>query len=81
VQFNREVKKKATPGMENLALSSSLEQTVDMIYGLRQPKEMRANHSMIMDILGARRVPPLSYLLHWEFGDRTLIEVRDVYED
>lgn len=81
VQFNREVKKKAIPGMENLALSSSLEQTVDMIYGLRQSREMRANHSMVMDILGARRVPPLSYLLHWEFGDRTLIEVRDVFED
>lgn len=82
VQFNREVKKKmGAPGMENLALSSSLEQTVDMIYGLRQTKEMRANKSMVLDILGARRVEPLSWLLHWEFSDRTFIGVRDAYED
>jgi hypothetical protein len=67
--------------MENLALSSSLEQTVDLIYGLRQSKEMRANHSMVLEILGARRVEPMAWLLHWEFGDRTLIEVRDAYED
>lgn len=82
VQFNREVKKKmGAPGMENLALSSSLEQTVDIVYGLRQSKEHRANKSMVLDILGARRVEPLSWLLRWEFSDRTLIEVRDAYEE
>lgn len=82
VQFNREVKKKnGAPGMENLALSATIEQTADIIYGLRQSKEMRVNKSMVIDILGARRVAPLSYLLRWEFGDQTLIEVRDVYED
>lgn len=82
VQFNREMKKKlGAPGMENLALSSSLEQTVDIIYGLRQSKEMRANKSMVLDILGARRVEPLSWLLHWEFGDQTRIEVRDAFEE
>lgn len=81
VQFNREVKKKTgAPGMENLALSSSLEQTVDFIFGLSQSKEMRANKSMVLDMLGARRVDLLSWLLRWEFGDRTVIEVRDVYE-
>jgi replicative DNA helicase len=83
-QFNRQMMDKATgkPGMQHIGLSSSIEQIVDIAYGLRQTREMRANKSMMLDIMGFRRGNPMSYLLEWELStERTRFGVREVIDD
>lgn len=83
VQFNRGAAstKGARGGMENIANSSSIERTVDMAIGLTQSKEMRANKSMVAEIMGNRRGAPGAWLLEWSLGGQTKIGVRGTYED
>lgn len=67
------------PEMEHLALSSSIEQTADIILGLSQTTEMRLGKSMMLDILGSRRSPLSSWVLEWELSRATRIQVRSSY--
>lgn len=83
MQFNREVmtgakEKRGRGELHQIALSSSIEQVVDIAYGLHQSRELRSNNSLLLDILGSRRVEPHSWLLQWELSSRTAIAVRDV---
>lgn len=76
VQINREGSKADKLKLQHLALTSSLEQIADAVYGLSQSEEMRANRSMQMEQLGFRRGASKSWLLAWELGNRTNIAVR-----
>lgn len=82
-QLNRDAKtqRKGRGGMENLAESGFIEQAVDIAYGLSQSTEMRANRSMVCDIMGARRTAPGSWLLQWDLTERTAFSVRERYDD
>ena len=79
VQFNREsVSTKGVRGkIHQLANTSNLERTVDIAYGLYQDEEMRANKSMVLDILGARRGDKASFLLGWKLVNETEIFIRE----
>lgn len=83
VQFNRGAvsTKGERGGLHQIANSSSIEQTVDIAYGLYRSKELRANNCMVLDILGARRSEPMSWLLHWELDRHSKFFVRQEYED
>lgn len=83
VQFNRDAV--STPGkrggMHNIANAADIEQTVDISFGLYRNREIRANNSMVLDILGARRCDQESWLLEWHLEARTEMSVRGIYED
>lgn len=83
VQFNRESKKKTggRGGMENIANSADVEQTVDFVFGLSQNSEMRANHAMVFDIVAARRADTKAWMLDWRLNNETRIEVREEYSE
>lgn len=83
VQFNREsVATKGERGtLRNIANSSVIEQTVDIAFGLYRDREMRANKSMVLDILGSRRSDVESWLLAWHLEQRTEISVRETWVD
>jgi replicative DNA helicase len=83
VQFNRESMKlkKGRGGMEHIGLSASIEQTVDIAYGLHQSREMRVNRSLVLDIMGFRRGAPQTWLLEWDLAERTRLGVRGIIED
>ena len=57
--------------------SSMIEQTVDLALGLWRSKEARANNSMMIDIMGARRCDLKSWVLSWHLSERTEISVRN----
>lgn len=83
VQFNRGAQqlKEGRAGMDNFANSSSIERTVDMAIGLTQSKEMRANRSMVAEIVAGRRTAPGAWLLEWQLGQTTRIGVRGELEE
>lgn len=84
VQFNRasRMMKGGRGSMEHIGLSSVVEQTVDIAYGLARPQEYRVNNSLLFDIMGSRRSDISSWLLRWELSeDATAIEVRHRLED
>lgn len=76
VQINREGSKAEKLKLQHMALTSALEQVADVIYGLTQSEEMRANRSMQLEQLGFRRGASKGWLLAWELGHRTNISVR-----
>jgi len=76
VQINREGAKADKLKLQHMALTSSLEQIADVVYGLSQSDEMKANRSMQLEQLGFRRGASKGWLLAWEFGSRTNISVR-----
>jgi replicative DNA helicase len=83
VQFNRQAassKAEDRGGLFNIANSSMIEQTVDFAFGLWRNREMRANRSMVFDVMGARRGDIGSWLLEWHLNNRTRIAVRGPYE-
>lgn len=67
--------------LHQLAEASHIEQTIDIAYGLHRNQEMRANNSMILDILGSRRSDKKSWLLGWYLNRETSIFVRGDYEE
>jgi len=76
VQINREGAKADKIKLQHMALTSSLEQVADVIYGLSQSEEMKANRSIRLDQLGFRRGAAKSWLLEWAFDAGTRIGVR-----
>ena len=62
--------------MQNLAVSSSIEQFADIVFGLQQSRELRTNNSMFLKILGIRRGSPEEWLLNWSLKGQTKIESR-----
>jgi len=80
VQQNRETQSKDSGGrgaLKNFAHSSMIEQTVDLALGLWRTNEARANNSMMIDIMGARRCDLKSWILSWHLSDRTEVAVRE----
>jgi hypothetical protein len=79
VQLNRDTMRDRAQGgrgaLHNLANSSTIEQTVDLALGLWRTSEMRANHTMGADIMGARRCDNKNWLLEWRLGTRTSFSV------
>lgn len=83
-QFNREAKTQGKNGrgiLENIGLSSLVEQTINFGFALSQSGEMRANRSMVLDVLKARRGVPSSWLLEWDLVDKAEFSVRSQYDD
>lgn len=83
VQLNRDALKGAAKGtgarggLHNFANSSVIEQTVDLALGLWRGSEARANNSMYLDIMGARRCDNKSWTLAWHLSQHTEIRVRE----
>lgn len=80
-QMNREGNKAGKVELHHIAMSSAVEQTVDIAYSISQTAEERANHCMRLDTLGFRRGVPKSWLLEWRFTDMTRIGVRQELVD
>lgn len=80
VQFNREAAKGAG-GLNNIAESSDIEQTVDRAFSLAQTEELRVNNCMVLRTLGTRRGDPKHWMLAWYLGERTEISVRQEFVD
>lgn len=79
VQFNRDSQSGTQGGrgeLKNFAHSSMIEQTVDLALGLWRTSEMRANHAMMVDIMGARRCDLKNWALSWHLDERTEFSVR-----
>lgn len=83
VQFNRESQSvgKGRGSLHHIALSSSIEQTIDVGFALSQTPEHRANRSMVIDALKLRRGDIGSWLLEWDLRDRTRFGVRGAIQD
>jgi replicative DNA helicase len=83
-QFNRESQKNGggkRGRLDQIALSSAVEQTVDGAISLSQTREMRANRSMAFELMGFRRGAPKAWLLAWDLDRRTDIFVREELEE
>lgn len=80
VQFNREtMRDKAAGGkgeLFNFAHSSMIEQTADLCLALHRNSEMRANNTMGVSIIGARRSDLREWTLAWHLAERSEIRVR-----
>ncbi|WP_267716699.1 DnaB-like helicase C-terminal domain-containing protein [Streptomyces sp. CoH17] len=83
VQFNRAstAVKGGRGGLQHLALSSAIEQTADQIWALSTTKEMRANNSLVLDLIGFRRGNTKTWLLEWDLRSQTKIDVREEIVD
>lgn len=84
VQFNRASRgQRGERGeMHHIGISSLIEQTADILYGLSRPKEYRMNNSLLLDIMGSRRSDVGSWLMKWELSDEaTVIDVREKIEE
>lgn len=83
VQHNREAARAGGRGsgargqLHNLAHSSMIEQTADLVLGLYQSDEQRIMNRMGIDIMGARRCNKAEYLLEWHLSDFTRIAYAD----
>jgi replicative DNA helicase len=82
-QFNRQSMylHKGRGGLEHIGLTSAIEQIVDWAFSLSCTKEMRANESMIFEIIKSRRSELKAWLMKWALKDRTELRVRHVYND
>lgn len=76
VQLNRDsVKANKPPQLHNMANTSDLERTADMIFALHRGEEERVNNAMKFAILGNRRGDIGSWLLQWQLDERTQFSV------
>jgi len=79
VQFNRTAAAASAKGEAlgawQIANSADIERTVDLALSLRRTKEMRANRTMVMDVLKARRSDENSWLLAWHLNERSELSV------
>lgn len=82
-QYNRQsvANRNERGGMQNIANSADIEQTIDTAFGLWRNRETRANNSMIIDILGARRCDNKSWMLEWRLDTESVIRVREEIEE
>lgn len=80
VQFNREtMRDKAAGGkgeLFNFAHSSMIEQTADLCLALHRNSEMRANNTMGVSIIGARRSELREWALAWHLQNHSEISAR-----
>jgi replicative DNA helicase len=67
--------------LHNLANSSFIEQTCDIVYGLWRNDDMRNSNMMGVDIMGSRRSDKKSWILNWRLSDRTETSVLREYEE
>lgn len=67
--------------LHNLANSSFIEQTCDLVFGLWQNDDMRNSNQMGVDIMGSRRSDKKSWILNWRLTDRTEVSVLREYEE
>lgn len=83
VQLNRDAMRggDGRGALHNLANSSFIEQTADIVLGLWRNDDMRNSNLMGMDILGSRRCDKMSWLLNWRLHDRTQVSIQREYED
>ena len=81
VQFNRQSGPKGRGQMNNIANAADIEQTVDIAYGLYRSDEMRAQNSMVLDIMGSRRTDEESFLLGWYLDRESSIFYRRRFEE
>lgn len=81
VQFNRTAGPKGRGGMDNMANAADIEQIADAMYGLYRTEEMRADDSLVLDMLGTRRTDLRSWLLNWELDERCNFHVRGEYRE
>ena len=81
VQFNREAGPKGRGTMSNMANAADIEQIADYMFGLYRTEEMRADDSIVLDMLGSRRTDMKAWLLNWELDSRTDFHVRGEYRE
>lgn len=82
VQFNRESQnKKGRGGLSNIALSSEIEQIVDLGVGMSARPEMKENQMALFEILKGRRFENKAWLMDWHLAERTYLGVRREYMD
>jgi replicative DNA helicase len=83
VQFNRQSMnvKKGRGGLHHIALSSTIEQTVDWAFSLFRSKEMTENDVTLFEILKSRRTEYKMWLLEWSLRKETKIKVSREYTE
>lgn len=83
VQHNRDTMRNgdARGALHNLANSSFIEQTADIVLGLWRNQDMRDSNLMGMDIMGSRRSDKKSWMLHWRLHDRTQVAIQREYDE
>ena len=83
VQQNRESQRNndGRGQLQNLANSSFIEQTADIVFGLWRNDDMRNSNQMGIDIMGSRRSDKRSWILNWRLNDRTDVSVLREYDD
>lgn len=83
VQFNRESQShnKGRGALHQIALSSSIEQTIDIGFALSQTQEHRVNRSMVIDALKLRRGDTGAWLAEWDLKNRTRFGIRGEITD
>lgn len=78
-QMNREGVKGQASGkignMTNLAMSASLEQVADTVWGLGRSDEMKATQLMNIATMKARRFPEVGWQLNWQTKSRAFMGV------
>lgn len=81
-QFNRESVqgKKSKGGLNHIALSSKIEQNVDLAFGIATSDELKANESIVIDLLKCRKASTCSWLMNWEFQRQTNLDVLRVWQ-
>ena len=67
--------------LHNLANSSFIEQTCDIVFGLWRNDDMRNSNMMGVDIMGSRRSDKKSWILNWRLSDRTEVSILREYEE
>lgn len=80
-QFNREAGPKGRGTMNQMANAADIEQIADMMFGLYRTEEMRADDSLVLDMLGTRRTDLRAWILNWELDSRTDFHVRGEYRE
>lgn len=83
VQFNREMmtSQSGKGGLQNIALSSKIEQIVDIAFGIATSKEHELNEMLVLDLLKCRRSKKESWLMEWKLEDETKLAVMRKYTD
>ena len=64
-----------------LAGSQHIARTADFVLRLTQSPEQALAHAMILEIIKSRRTPRKGWVLDWELGTETRLEVRREYDD
>ena len=80
-QFNRDSQKKKTGGgLENIGLSSQVEQIVDWAFGIKASQEMKQAEALVFEILKTRRSDLHSWMMDFHLKNNTDIKVNRTYD-